>query len=119
MNISSRSLRNTRYDGLKLLTSSLSWIFIIKRNKKRKHSFAGASRTDKSGCESKCTARTARRLQGEGSKFESKWLTEPCVDHDHIMLTPTLSSQKEEIKWIRKRSLSEGFPLGASQWEGE
>lgn len=65
------------------------------------------------------TARTARRLQGEGSKFESKWLTEPCVDHDHIMLTPTLSSQKEEIKWIRKRSLSEGFPLGASQWEGE
>lgn len=36
MNISSWSLRNRRYDGLKLLTSRLGWIFIIKRNKKRK-----------------------------------------------------------------------------------
>lgn len=34
MNISNRSLRNRRNDGLELLTSRLGWIFIIKRNKK-------------------------------------------------------------------------------------
>lgn len=37
MNISNWSLRNRRNDGLELLTSRLGWIFIIKRNKKKKN----------------------------------------------------------------------------------
>lgn len=53
MNISSWSLRNRRYDGLKLLTCRLGWIFIIKRDKKKEHVFAGASQIDNTKCESK------------------------------------------------------------------
>lgn len=116
MNISSRSLRNTRYDGLKLLTSSLSWIFIIKRNKKRKHSFAGASRTDESGCESKyganCPSITRRGKQIR-KQVADRAVCRPRSYHanPHIILPKRRNKmdKKKVLIWrLSSRSLSVG-----------
>lgn len=53
---------------------------------------------------------------GERSKGEPNWLTRPHVDRN-IKQAPRDYQNVRRTK--RKRFLSEGSPLGASQWEAE
>lgn len=61
MNISSWSLRSRRDDGLKLLTSRLGWIFIIKRNKRNISLLVPLTQDDNTGWECERTLLLAIR----------------------------------------------------------